>query len=267
MLGFIEWLIELILNFRMAEKNLEIAMGQRKNSEQGLMQAFNSGQYEQALAISSAAMRHGAKLGVFHGSLLMQVGRLIEAEQVISQALPQETEPRSAALAHCVLGEVYMFQRQYDKALAIYNTALRLWPERGGTYRAIAEVGLRRGDDSSIALQWASQAVEKEKASQGIAPMTKVMNLALELTTLAWAVGVSSRNAPAVDRLVAEADSYCAGIPVSSIAQVHVYSGLAYAALGNQGKHAQHFEIAARIDPNGAWGREAQSQAVGVPVH
>ena len=260
MIGLIEWILELILNFRLAEKNLKVAMSQHANGDQAMMQAYSSGQYEHALAISGAAMLHGANLGVFHASLLMQVGRLMEAEQVLSQALRRETEPKSAALAHCVLAEVHMFQRQYDKALGCYNTALGLWPERGGTFRAIAEVGLRRGDDPSVALQWARQAVEKEKASQGIAPMTKVVNLGSELATLAWAVAVASRNAAEVDQLIAEANSFLAGVPVSSVAQVHVYSGLAYAALGNEAKRSQYFETAARVDPNGAWGREAQGQ-------
>ena len=74
------------------------------------------------------------------------------------------------------------------------------------------------------------------------------------------ALAVSSRNVAEVDRLVAEADSFCAGIPVSPIAQVHVLSGLAYAALGDEVKRARHFETAARVDPNGIWGREAQAQ-------
>jgi hypothetical protein len=144
----------------------------------------------------------------------MQIGRLVGAELVLSQALTRETQPKSIALALCALDEVYLFQHQYDKALTTFNTALRLWPERGSTSRAIAEVGLRRGNDPSVALQWARRAVEKEKASQSVAPMTRVMNLSAELATLAWAVAVSSLNAPEVDELVAEADSYCTGIPV-----------------------------------------------------
>ena len=264
LIRLIEWILELILNFRMAEKNLRTAMNQHNAGPHvTMMQAFVRGEYQHALAISAAA-QHGVNVGVFDGALLMQIGRLNEAERMISQALTSETEPRSTALAHCCLGEVYLFQHQYDKALSCYNSALSLWPERGGTYRAIAEVGLRRGEDPSVVLQWARLAVEKEKASQGVAPMTKVMNLGAELATLAWAVAVSSRNAPEVERLLAEADSFGAGIPVSSMAQVHVYSAMAYAALGNDAKRAHHLEAAARVDPNGVWGRAAQQQTVPV---
>ena len=264
LIGFIEWLIELILNFRIAEKNLKIAMNQHNAGPQVTMiQAFMKGEYQHALAISSAAQR-GVNVGVFDGSLLMQIGRLNEAERMIAEALASETEPKSTALAQCVLGDVYLFQHQFDKALACYNSALSLWPERGGTYRAIAEVGLRRGEDPSVVLQWARLAVEKEKTSQGIVAMTKVANLGAELATLAWAVAASSHNSSEVESLVAEADSFGAGIPVSSIAQVHVYSAMAYAALGNEAKRAQHLEAAARVDPNGVWGREAQQQTVAV---
>lgn len=261
LIRLIEWVLELILNFRMAEKNLERAM-RPQNSYQTIVQAYSSGQYEQALAICAAATQHGMNIGVFQGAVLMQLGRLNEAEQTISQALARETEPRSTALAHCVLGDVLLFQHRYDQALSAFQTALNLWPERGATYRAIAEVGLRRGENPSVVLQWAQLAVEKEKASRGLAPQTKVENLGAELATLAWAVAVSSHNAAEVDRLVAEADSFCAGIPVSTVAQVNVHSGLAYAALGDEAKRAQHFETAARIDPNGIWGREAQAQPV-----
>ena len=263
-ISFIEWILELMLNFRMADKNLRTAMNQHHAGPQvTMMQAFIRGEYQQALAISAAAQR-GVNVGVFDGALLMQIGRLNEAERMISEALARETEPRSTALAHCVLGDVYLFQHQYDKALSCYNSALSLWPARGGTYRAIAEVGLRRGEDPSVVLQWARLAVEKEKASQGVVPMTKVANLGAELATLAWAVAAASHNASEVDSLVAEADSFSAGIPVSSIAQVHVYSAMAYAALGNDAKRGQHLEAAARVDPNGVWGREAQQQTVAV---
>ena len=259
LIRLIEWVLELILNYRMAEKNLERAMAQPRGF-QAISQVYHSGQYQHALAICAASAQHGANVGVFQGAVLMQLGRLDEAEQTISQALTRETEPRSTALANCALGEVFLFQRRYDKALASFQTALNLWPERGATYRAIAEVGLRRGEDPSVVLQWAQLAVEKEKASRGLAPETKVMNLGVELATLAWALAVSLRNVAEVDRLVAEADSFCAGIPVSSIAQVHMLSGLAYAALGDEVKRARHFETAARVDPNGIWGREAQVQ-------
>lgn len=264
LIGLIEWILELILNFRMAEKNLRTAMNQHNAGPQAtLLQAFMRGQYQQALALSAAA-QGGVNAGVFDGALLMQIGRLNEAARMISEALASETEPKSTALAHCCLGDVYLFHHQYDKALSCYNSALSLWPERGGTYRAIAEVGLRRGEDPSVVLQWARLAVEKEKATQGIVPMTKVANLGAELATLAWAVAASSHNASEVDSLVAEADSFSAGIPVSSIAQVHLYSAMAYATLGNDAKRAQHLQAAARVDPCGVWGREAQQQTVAV---
>ncbi len=263
LIRLIEWILELILNFRLAEKNLKTAMSLR-TAPIAMQNAFNCGQYQNALAICEAAAQSGMDMGVFQGSLLTQLGRFVEAEQILAQALTRETQPKSAALANCVLGELYMAEQRYDQAFVSFQTALNLWPERGATHRCIAEVGLRRGDDPAVALQWAQVAVEKEKASQGFAPLTKVVNLATELATLAWAVAVSSRNAPEVDRLDAEADSFCAGIPVSSIAQVHIYSGMAYAALGDEAKRQQHFETAARVDPNGVWGREGHAQMVAV---
>jgi len=263
LIGFIEWILELVLNFRMAERNLKTAMSAR-NSPQLMMNAYNCGQYQDALAFCNASMQCGMDLGVFQGDLLMQLGRFADAEQVLAQALTRETEPKSTALAHCCLGELFLVQQRYEQAMRCFTTAQSLWPERGATFRSIAEVWLRRGDNPAEALRCANLAVQTEKAHQGVAPMTKVMNLGAELATLAWAVAATSRNAEQVDRWVAEADSYGAGIPVTSIAQMHVYSGMAYTALGDDAKRAQHFEAAARMDPNGVWGREAQGQCVGV---
>ena len=102
LIRLIEWILELVLNFRMAEKNLRTAMNQHNAGPQvTMMQAFMRGEYQQALAISAAA-QHGVNVGVFDGALLMQIGRLNEAERMISEALASETEPRSTALAHCV---------------------------------------------------------------------------------------------------------------------------------------------------------------------
>jgi hypothetical protein len=42
---------------------------------------------------------------------------------------------------------------------------------------------------------------------------------------------------------------------------VHFQSGLAYAALGDEERSAQYLKEAARIDPQGRWGRAARAQA------
>jgi tetratricopeptide (TPR) repeat protein len=257
LISLIEWILEVFLNHQMRKSRKRRGTGQ-PNWNQLMMKAYSSGDYQNALAICDVGASCGIPMGVFRGNLLMQLGRLDEAEQTLSQALALETEPKSTALANCALGELLRLQQRYDKALECFMLALRLWPERGGTYRDIAEVGLRRGDNPAEVLRWAHLAVQKEKASQGIVPVTRVMSLGAELATLAWAVAITSRDTHEVERLVTEADSFGAGIPVSSTAQVHYYGGMAYTMLGDEAKRAQHFEAAARVDPNGAWGREAQ---------
>jgi len=223
-----------------------------------MLTAYTRGDYANALAMSDMAASCGSNEGVFRGDLLMQLGRFAEAEQTLAHALTLETEPKSTALANCVMGELFLHQQRYEHASSCFVTAVKLWPERGSTHRDIAEVWLRRGGNPTEALRWARLAVEKEKASQGFAPVTKVANLGAELATLAWAVAVCSRDAAEVERLVAEADSLCGGVPVSTIARVHVFCGMAYAALGDEAKRTQHFAAAARADANGIWGREAQ---------
>jgi tetratricopeptide (TPR) repeat protein len=202
--------------------------------------------------------------GCFDASLLMQLGRFAEAEQQFEQAVASEKQPKLSALAHVMFGELLLELRRYPQAQEHFDAAVSLWPERGATYRDIAELCLRRGDKPSDALRWARLAVETERAGAGVTPETKKANLSCDLATLAWAVAADSRDAAEVRRLYAEALTLSADNPVTSTAQMHCHFGQAYTALDDSAASSQQFEQAARVDPHGLWGRTAQTMATGV---
>jgi len=103
--------------------------------------------------------------------------------------------------------------------------------------------------------------VEKEKAGPGVTEDTKMLNLGEDLATLAWAVAVHTHDATEVDRLSEEVA--LPGItPACAKAQVDYHFGKAWVELGDSRKSSLYFELAARTDPNGIWGRAAAAEAV-----
>jgi tetratricopeptide (TPR) repeat protein len=247
--------IQFILNYRMKHGKSSFQTGQRRASVL-LMDLYSKGDYQSADAVARAL-----RDDFFCASMLVQMGRFGEAEQTFLKVVAAQKGPKRAALANEALGQLFLFQEGYEKALECFTAALQLWPERGATHRCIAEVWLRRGDNAPEALREARLAVEKERAGEGITPLTKAINLSEDLATLAWAQAASTGDAAEVEKLSAEAVGLCNGFPVTSTAQVHVHCGMAYAALGDSAKRAQHFEDAARVDPQGIWGREAKKAA------
>jgi hypothetical protein len=153
------------------------------------------------------------------------------------------------ALATCCLGDIFLQQQRCDQALASYQAALQLCPERAATERAIAAVWLHRGENPSEALRRARAAFEKERAGCPEIPQLKGNNLSIAAATLAWAVAASSGDSSEVERLTAEAVGLFVKLnpekiglfshipagttPVSTMAQVHLYCGLAFGVLGD----------------------------------
>jgi tetratricopeptide (TPR) repeat protein len=253
---FLELLMKLVkvyIEYRRSLGKLRSIRGFR-GAEQKMFDAYHAGDYEAALESSRVLFDD-----FFTGGMLMQLGRFAEAEELLRRAVEHEKEPRLAALANTVLGQLLLRQEDYDGAREFFEVALRLWPERGSTHRDMAEVWLRRGGSPAEALRWARLAVERERSGKGVSADTKRTNLSEDLATLAWAVAVDSHDVAEVEKLCTEAAGLCGADPVTSTAQVHCHSGLAYAALGNEEKKVRHFEEAARVDPNGVWGREARS--------
>ena len=244
-------LVGVFIHYRRAMKNLRACRA--SGPPDPTLEAFRRGDYQTALQGGIASGD-----AYFQGAMRMQLGQYGEAEELLKQARAAQTEPKLAALANVTLGDLYVAQRRYEEAMKCFNAALSAWSGRGSTHRSVAELWLRRGDNPAEALRWARLAVEKERTESGVTEETKAINLAEDQATLAWAIAVNSRNAAEVKRIDSEI-AMPARTPVSSLAQIHCHLGAAYTILGDSTQSTGHFEYAAKTDPNGLWGRTAQS--------
>jgi tetratricopeptide (TPR) repeat protein len=264
MIRLLEWLLERLFSAFMKpimkkarDHGREMGRNNPRAVPEIMLNLYRTGDYQNALAMCHICGSAGQDLEVFRAHLLMQTGQAEEAVRILTQEAPRQKSPQLAALAHCTLGEVYLIQYRLDAALAAFQTALKLWPERAAIERNLAEVWLRRGDREET-LRCARLGVERENASPGLTPETKAANLAVGYAVLACAVAASTGEVSEVWRLTSEAAGQCGGIAVSPVAQTHLYCGIAYRVVGDAGKSAEHFERATRVDPHGAWGREAE---------
>lgn len=232
-----------------------------------VMEAYGRGDYETALRAADgfAALRNQTSYCFYRGSMLMHLGRLQEAEPFQRCAVALQRDRRRTALAYSVLGQNLEEQRRYDEAMQCFGRALRRSPGKGSVHRHMAELHLVRGGAPGEALDLATLAVKEERALSSPRPeMQRVhkLNLGEALATLAWAAAAASGDRAEVDSLVAEAVPLMTGGDSNpTCAQVQYHAGQAYAALGDTAKSAEHFETAARLDPNGIWGRAAGSAA------
>jgi tetratricopeptide (TPR) repeat protein len=241
-------LIQTYFHYRKGTEALRTGEGGGE-SQDVIMKAFMKGDYR------IAAMRSVDPF--FRGLMMMQFGHFPMARKSLEYVVANTADPKSAALANCVLGQILMEQGEDDRAMECFRTSQILSEERGGADRGIAELLLRSGGSSDEALRAARSGVEKERAIEGSAVDSKDASLSEQLGTLAWAVAVESHDAAEVDQLVAEGVGLPGVLPVNSVARMHLHFGYAYAALGDPGKSIHHLEEAARIDPNGLAGRAA----------
>jgi tetratricopeptide (TPR) repeat protein len=231
-----------------------------------ILDAYRKGDYAGALRAAEALKGNPALAAshfFFSGIMLMNLGRLQEAEQYLRRHLTVATDEKKTALAYSSLGHLLLEMQRYDEALECFETSLRHWPNRGSSHRDIAEASLRRGGHTSEAVKSAQLAVKEDRSKDNLAGSPEAQevyntNLAEDLSTLAWAIAEDSRERAQVDRLVDEAVTLL-GPGTSPAAQVHCHSGRAYLALSDSRKSEHHFEEAARIDPNGLWGRSARA--------
>jgi tetratricopeptide (TPR) repeat protein len=265
-------LIKMLGTILTGRRRYKKSMNQLRNATQqmdaihAVLGAYRKGDYAGALQAAESLKGNpdrAAAYFFFSGMMVMNLGRLQEAEQFLRRHLTLATDEKRTALAYSSLGQLLLEMQRYDEAVECFQTSLRHWPDRGSAHRDLAEACLRRGGHTADAVQWARLAVKEDRSrdDSGSSPEAQEVyntNLAEDLATLAWAVAEDSRDRAEVDRLVGEAVTLL-GPATSPAAQVHCHSGRAYLALGNSRKSEHHFEEAARIDPNGLWGRTARA--------
>jgi tetratricopeptide (TPR) repeat protein len=162
-----------------------------------------------------------------------------------------------SAGAQQMLGSVYLGQCRYEEALEAFNASLRDCPDRRSVPRDIAEVWLRQ-NNAEEALNWAVQAVDTDRAAGVASGEIHEMNLAEDLATLAWALASARKDRSQVEDAAAESERLAQNKPVTTLAQVHLHLGYAYAALDDTGRSLKHLDLVVRSDAQGISGRDAR---------
>jgi len=237
----------------------QIARGMRAvNAIDAIMASYKAGDYAGALQNAQLLKQDRANAQeyyYFSGAMLHPMGRLPEAEDFLRKAIPLQKEPRLKALAANTLGLVLLDQGRYEEAIASHEESLHLWPDRGSSYRAIAEALSPDKQELAQALQNARRAAEIDRAASGLEPRVLNCKVGEDLATLAWAVAANSGTTREVESLLTEAFPLCADQAKAVQAQVHYHAGQAYSLLHERENSTQHFRDAAQIDPNEQFGR------------
>ncbi len=226
------------------------------------VQAYRAGDYAAGLQATERLKDGTTATGeycMFRGYMLHQLGRFNEAEASFRQALPLRSDPRLRALSLNSLATVLMDQERFTEAIAFFENASQVWPDRGASLRGIAEVWLRQGREPAEALGCARQAVAIDRHATGMSKEVLSHRLGQDLAVLAWALAVNSKSSTEVEAALSEAFQLCGNSDVPISAQIHYHAGRAHVSLTNIDKSKEHFRQAAQIDPNGRFGRRAAS--------
>jgi tetratricopeptide (TPR) repeat protein len=249
-----------LFNFRPNTRASQVQAG--RDALRDVMDAYRRGDYQTALQAAEGLRAAGEETSYcfYRGSMLMHLGRLEEAEPLQRRNVLRQADPRRSALAYSQLGANLQEQRRYDDAMDCFEAALRRYPGKGSVYRHMAELQLHRGECPTEALKYANQAVTAERGTTAETPgMEEVnrLNMGLAISALAWALAVARHDRAQVDSLIADALPLVGSTVKPDIAQVHYHAARAYLALGDPAESTQYREEAARLDPQGTWGRLA----------
>ena len=227
-----------------------------------MLESYRRGDF-QAVLYKSEALRNGpAKTPAycfFRGKALYQLGRLAEAESSLQDARSLEQDERRVALSTEALGYALLEQQRYSDAIACFESCIRIWPNRGGGHRAVAEVLLRQGKAGEAVVR-ARRASAIDQNTPALSEEIHDLNLGEALAIQAWAEAADSGDAAELTRLVVKALRLC-GNNKPTQGQVHYYAGQGYMALGSTARSIEHFEQAMAADPQGNYGRLARAAA------
>lgn len=227
------------------------------------MTAYRKGDYETALR-ECEEFRAGPLVMIpyhfFRGGMLLQLGKLVEAEAFFRVALNLEDSPRSKSLVYSQLGTVMLEKQEFNEAIVFFEDSIRVFSKRGGSYRAIAEVRLRQRRDLGEALMQAEKAVAMDRMESELNAEGRNTNLAEDLGVLAWAVAEVRHDQTELERILAEAFHLCGTSNVPMLAKLHYHAGESYKVLRVPEKAFEHFRKAAELDPQGIVGRIAASK-------
>lgn len=233
----------------------------KKTGFANTMKYVSAAQYDQAIGEADRVLRWFPRALVFtelRAAALRAAGRLDEAERGEARNLRRVQaigNRRLQAVALEALGKVYLDQRRFNEAQAVFESAMQLDPNYGSPYCSLAETQLRQGHDPARALELLDKGIPLKEAEMRLP--AKYRNRFGD----AWAV-----RADALARLgrIGEADSSLAKAAamadpamIPDMAGILWRSGEALRHMNRESDAAAQFKRAADIDPNGLYGKRA----------
>ena len=195
------------------------------------------------------------------GYVLMLAGRYREAEDTLRRAIARFREGFEQAAALECLGDALMEQGRYDDAMRSYEAALHAAPGFRVPYRRMAELLLRQGKDTELALEYA------ERINDRVGMSWRDQHLSRRIQDDYWAVkawalarlGRSAEVAPAIANAMKATNKKS---PLD-LAGTHYRAGMAMLALGQEAAAKEHFKRAVEYDPLGWRGALAKAELRG----
>ncbi|MGO9228774.1 MAG: hypothetical protein ACLQKA_06125 [Bryobacteraceae bacterium] len=181
-------------------------------------------------------------------------GRVKEAETILRELAAPERSAADRAIGLENLGRVLLAQSRYQEARQSFEAAARFVPIRSVAFSGLAELRLLQGMGPELALRDAERALQCYRNS--LIEHTARERLAAIRGTQAWALAVlghAAESQQAIEAGEREMDPKF----TPEVAWFYWRAGMAMLALEDASAATCHFRHAARLDPNGYYGRLA----------
>ena len=223
--------------------------------------AYRDGDYDRALLMCEGLPPNSQDYFYLKGIVLNKLGQLEESERLLRAGIEAVCEDeKQLILIYDTLGWALMDQRRFEDAVAVFEDSIRFGEERSAGHRAIAWALLMSGADPAKALSKAQVAARIAFSDSVANPDPEKMDLCDAVSTLAWAVGVNSKDEWEIGKLERETSALCDPRNRPALALMHFNMGRAFLELGKVQKYTSHFEKSAASDPEGNWGRLAKAE-------
>ncbi len=181
-------------------------------------------------------------------------GRLQEAETILRELSAAQRNKADRLLGLENLGRVLLAESRYQEARQCFESAAKLMPTRSVSFSGLAELRLLQGTGPELALRDAEHALQCYRNS--LIEHTAREHLASIRGTQAWALAVlghAAESQQAIDAGEREMDPKF----TPEVAGFYWRAGMAMLALEDATAATGHFRRAAKLDPQGYYGRLA----------
>jgi len=190
------------------------------------------------------------------GFILLTGARAREAEAVLRDLLANpQTHFQTLSAAACNTGYALMAQERFDEALPFLEAAIRMQPEYGTLYSAVASYYVRQKLNPERALEFMGRAIEltPRPKGRGLARYTWASLLGSQAVAAAMA-GEDRIADESLNMAFADADKRF----IPGVASLHYDAGRVAQMRGDLAGARSHFERAVALDPRGHGGWMAE---------